>query len=56
MHQHRVPSFIKETLIDPKSQSGPNTGIVGDFNTTLSPRERSHENKLYRKACEWMTS
>jgi hypothetical protein len=36
-----APNFIKHRLKDLKSHTDPNTVIVGDFNTPLSPIDRS---------------
>jgi exonuclease III len=36
-----VPSFIKHTLKDLKAHIDSNTVVVGDFNTPLSPIDRS---------------
>jgi hypothetical protein len=35
-----VSNFIKQPLLELKAQIDPNTMIVGDFNTPLSPEDR----------------
>jgi hypothetical protein len=39
-----TPSFIKQTLLNIKSQKTPNTIIVGDFYTQLSQIDISEKN------------
>jgi hypothetical protein len=40
-----VPNFIRHTLKDLKAHIDSNTVVVGDFNTPLSPIDRSSKQK-----------
>jgi exonuclease III len=44
-----IPSFIKHMLKDLKAYRDSNTVVVGDFNTLLSPIDRSSKQKIIIK-------
>ena len=44
-----APQYIRQTLTDIKGEMDSNTVIVGDFNTPLTPMDRSSNRKLIRK-------
>jgi hypothetical protein len=47
-----APSFIKDTLKDLKTYIDSNRVVVGDFNTSLSPTERSSKQKINKEILE----
>ena len=44
-----APQYIRQTLIDIKGQIDSNTIIVGDFNTPLTPVDRSSKQKINKE-------
>ena len=44
-----APQYIRQTLTDIKGEIDSNTIIVGDFNTPLTPIDRSSEQKINKK-------
>ena len=44
-----APQYIRQTLIDIKGEIDSNTIIVGDFNTPLTPMDRSSKQKINRE-------
>jgi hypothetical protein len=44
-----VPNFIKHTLKDLKTYINSNTLVVGDFNTPLSPVDRSSKQEINKE-------
>ena len=47
--QHRSISIIRQTLTDIKGVIDSNTIIVGDFNTPLTPMDRSSKQKISKE-------
>ena len=43
----RAPQYIRQTLTDVTGEIDSNTIIVGDFNTSLTPMDRSSKQKIY---------
>ena len=41
-----TPQYIRQTLTDIKGETDSNTIIVGDFNTPLTPMDRSSKQKV----------
>jgi hypothetical protein len=54
LYSHNViaPNFIKHTLKDLKAYIDSNTVVVGDFNTPLSPKDRSSKQKINKEILE----
>ena len=44
-----APQYIRQTLTDIKGEIDSNTIIVGDFNTTLTPMDRSSKQKINKE-------
>ena len=44
-----APQYIRLTLTDVKGEIGSNTIIVGDFNTPLTPMDRSSRQKISKE-------
>ena len=44
-----APQYIRQTLIDIKGEIDSNTIIVGDFNTLLTPMDKSSKQKINKK-------
>ena len=44
-----APQYIRQTLTDLKGETDSNTIIVGDFNTPLTPTERSSNQKINKE-------
>ena len=44
-----APQYIRQTLTDIKGEIDSNTVIVGDFNTTLTPMDRSPKQKINKE-------
>ena len=45
----RAPQYIRQSLIDIKGEIDSNTIIVGDFNTPLTPMDRSSKQKINKE-------
>ena len=44
-----APQYIRQTLIDIKGEIDSNTIIVADFNTLLTPMDKSSKQKINKK-------
>ena len=44
-----APQYIRQTLTDIKGETDSNATIVGDFNTPLTPRDRSSKQKVNKE-------
>ena len=44
-----APQYIRQTLADIKGEMDSNTIIVGDFNTSLTPMDRSSKQKINKE-------
>ena len=45
----RAPQYIRQTLRDIKGETDDNTIIVGDFNTLLTPMDRSSKQNINKE-------
>ena len=45
----RAPQYIRQTLTDTKGEIDSNTVIVGNFNTPLTPMDRSSKQKINKE-------
>jgi len=45
----QVPKYIRQTVTDIKAEIGSNIMIVGDFNTPLTPMDRSSKDKINKE-------
>ena len=45
-----APQYIRQTLTDIKGEIDSNLIIVGDFNTPLTPMDRSSKQKIHKEA------
>ena len=50
-----APKHIKQILTDIKGETDSNTIIVGDFNTSLTPMDRSSRQKINKETQALMT-
>ena len=48
-HNIGTPQYIRKTLTDIKGETDSNTIIVGDFNTPLTPTDRSSKQKINKE-------
>ena len=48
-HNIGAPQYIRQTLTDIKGEIDNNTIIVGDFNTPLTPMDRSSKQKINKE-------
>ena len=48
-HNIGAPQYIRQTLIDLKGEIDSNTIIVGDFNTLLTPMDRSSKQNINKE-------
>ena len=45
-----APQYIRQTITDIKGDIDSNTIILGDFNTTLTPMDRSSKQKINKQS------
>ena len=49
-HNIGAPQYIRQTITDIKGDIDSNTIILGDFNTTLTPMDRSSKQKINKES------
>ena len=48
-NNHNIPQYVRQMLTSMKGEINSNTIIVGDFNTLLTPMDRSTKQKISKE-------